>query len=402
MTAIERYLVYGRRELRDRIQEFLKWLNRTGGREVTPAEGQRRFTLLRMRFNDVLSQFDLFADVLTQRSEHETGVWLSGLDVVARDALALPGGYYEAPPLICYLDRGPGAAIRRARTRLPGGGENPVAIIRVPRERMIGSGIASSLVHEVGHQGAALLDLVTSLRLELQQLQNSRVEEQIAWRFWERWLSEILADFWAVARVGIASTLGLISVVSLPSYFVFRLNLGDPHPIPWIRVKLSCAIGEALYPHPQWERLAQLWESFYPLDGLGEGKRDLLDALQETIPEFVSILLNHRPQPLSGASLQEALFDPQRQPAQLISHYQAWRESPNLMRRAPPSLVFAVMAQARFDNWISPEEESNTLANLLTYWAMRSTLDTSMICAVRSKKPGQLQVSSLDRQLTAQ
>ncbi len=48
-----------------------------------------------------------------------------------------------------------GAAIRRARTRLPGGGDNPVAIIRVPRERMVGSGIASSLVHEVGHQAAA-------------------------------------------------------------------------------------------------------------------------------------------------------------------------------------------------------------------------------------------------------
>jgi len=34
------------------------------------------------------------------------------------NALALPG-FYEAPPVICYLDRGAGAAIRRARTRLP-------------------------------------------------------------------------------------------------------------------------------------------------------------------------------------------------------------------------------------------------------------------------------------------
>ena len=65
---------------------------------------------------------------------------------------------------VCYLDRGVGAAIRRARTRLPGGGDNPAAIIRVPRERMVGGGIASSLVHEVGHQAAALLGLVSSLR----------------------------------------------------------------------------------------------------------------------------------------------------------------------------------------------------------------------------------------------
>ncbi len=122
------------------------------------------FTVLRMRFNDVLSQFDLFADVITQRSEHETGVWLSGLDIAAAEALTLAGDYYQLPPVACYLDRGPGAAIRRARTRLPGGGENPVAVIRVPRERLVGSGIASSLVHEVGHQGAALLDLIPSLR----------------------------------------------------------------------------------------------------------------------------------------------------------------------------------------------------------------------------------------------
>ncbi|MGH8614458.1 MAG: hypothetical protein ACREYF_21165 [Gammaproteobacteria bacterium] len=53
----------------------------------------------------MLSQFDLFADALTQRSEHETGVWLSGLDVVAADALSLPD-YYPSPPVVCYLDHG--------------------------------------------------------------------------------------------------------------------------------------------------------------------------------------------------------------------------------------------------------------------------------------------------------
>ena len=197
-------------------------------------------------------------------------MWLSGLDVVAADALALPG-YYDPPPVICYLDRDIGAAIRRARTRMPGGGENPVAIIRVPRERMVGTGIASSLVHEVGHQAAALLDLVNSLRSVLRRLQRSAGAARRAWQLWERWISEIVADFWSVARVGIASTLGLIGVVSLPRAFVFRLNVDDPHPMPWIRVKLSAAIGDALYPHPQWQRLSATWESFYPPDGRGAG-----------------------------------------------------------------------------------------------------------------------------------
>ena len=42
-----------------------------------------------MRFTAVLAQFDIFADVLTQRSEFETGPWLAGLDAAAADALAL-------------------------------------------------------------------------------------------------------------------------------------------------------------------------------------------------------------------------------------------------------------------------------------------------------------------------
>src|SRR3989304_3961609 len=114
---IERYLVEGRRELRRMVNNYIRWLNEPEGHNATPTEAQRRFTFLRMRFNVVLSQFDLFADVLTQRSEQDNGVWLSGLDVVAADALEIPGGYYEAPPVVCYLDRGHGAAIRRARTR---------------------------------------------------------------------------------------------------------------------------------------------------------------------------------------------------------------------------------------------------------------------------------------------
>ena len=260
-VAIDRFLITGRRELRRLLHVYLRWLQQPDNGGDTPAEAQRRFTILRLKFNIVLIQFDMFADVITQRSESETGVWLSGLDVVAADALALPG-YYESPPIICYLDRDVGAAIRRARTRMPGGGENPVAIIRVPRERMVGTSIASSLVHEVGHQAAALLDLVESLRPTLRGLQRGAGRRaRTVWQLWERWISEIVADFWSVARVGIASTLGLIGVVSLPRAFVFRLNVDDPHPIPWIRVKLSAAIGDALYPHPQWRQLSATWEA---------------------------------------------------------------------------------------------------------------------------------------------
>jgi hypothetical protein len=376
--AIEHFLAKGRRELKERVQDFLGWLHGEGG-QASPEDIQRRFVFLRLRFNAVLSQLDLFNQVITQRSEYEQGVWLSGLDVVAADALALPD-YYQAPPVICYLDRGVGAAIRRARTRLPGGGHNPVAIIRVPRERMIGSGIASSLVHEVGHQGAALLELVPSLQLVLRAKQGD-AREPLVWRLWDRWISEIVSDFWSVARVGIASTLGLIGVVSLPRPFIFRLNFDDPHPTPWIRVKLSCAIGDGLYPHPQWRRLARLWEAYYPVADLDDERQGLLARLEASLPEFVSLLINHRPKALRDRSLLEAMNVERRTPSRLTALFGAWSKAPRQMYRAPPSLVFAVLGQAKADDNLSPEDESDLLAKLLSFWAMRSTLDSSAYCA---------------------
>src|SRR5215510_11522889 len=76
-VAIERVLIGGRTELAEHVRGYLAWL-RGPGRAATAEEQQKRFTVVRMRFNDVLSQFDLFSNVVTQRSESENGVWLAG------------------------------------------------------------------------------------------------------------------------------------------------------------------------------------------------------------------------------------------------------------------------------------------------------------------------------------
>ena len=385
-TAIERHLMAGRNQVRLAILDFIRWLNSPAGLDAAPADAQKKFALLRLRFNASLTQFDIFADALTQRSEAQTGIWLAGLDTAATDALKIEGNFYDVPPVICYLDRGHGAAIRRARTRLPGGEENPVAVIRVPRERMVGSGVASSLFHEVGHQAAALLDLVESMRPVLKTKQRDAPGEATAWGYWERCISEILADFWSVARLGITSTLGLMGVVALPSYFVFRLSLEDPHPVPWIRVKLSCAIGRGLFPHPQWDRLERVWESLYPPVGIDPEKRAVLELLEKTMPELVSLLIDHRPKMLGGKSLAAALETDARQPARLIAHFKEWRASPRLRKRAPPSLVFAVIGQARADGVISPEDESRYLRSMLKHWALQSVLDSSAMCTAQSAR----------------
>lgn len=373
---VERFLHTGRKVLRSQVREYLAWL-RGPGRTAPPEEQQYRFVLIRMRFNAILSQFDMFTEVVTQRSENRTGVWLSGLDVVAADALANPL-ITDPPPLVCYLARGPGAAIRRAKTKMPGGDLSPAAIVRIPRERMVGHGIGSSLVHEVGHQGAALLDLVPSLRKEL-AAHRAKAAGPAArvWRNWENWISEIIADFWSVATLGISSTLGLLAVVSLPRFFVFRPSGDDPHPIPYVRVLLSCAIGNELYPHPQWGDMARTWKALYPVAALPAERQQEFAAIEASIPAFVKVLAGHRSPALKGRTLRETFPIAERQPARLLELHRAWNNDLGVMARQRPALVLAVIGQARAAQRIAPEAESQLVSTLLRAWALRSSLTST-------------------------
>lgn len=371
LSGIEQHLILGRREVRRRAEDLLRWL-RGPGASAPAAEQQRRFWRLRLDFQNALSQFDLFSEVVTQRSEHDNGVLLAGLDVAAAEALLLPARFFEAPPVVCSLHRGIGGAIRRARTRLPGGGDSPVALIRIPRERMIGFGIASSLVHECGHQGAALLGLVDCLR---QQLRRDR--RGPGWELWDRWISEIVADFWSISRIGIGSTLGLMSLVSLPRAFVFRAPDEDPHPIPWVRVLLSCAIGDRLYPDPQWNQLAAVWQQLYPIEAVRPEIAATVAGLRTTMPDLISILVGLRPEKLRGRALGEVLRNPALQRVSLLERFGGWTADADRMALEPPTLAFAVLGQARASGQLTPERESRLLKRLITTWAVRSSLATA-------------------------
>lgn len=373
MSRIEDHLIAGRRVVQTRASEFLRWL--AGPGRFAPAdEQQRRFWALRFTFQVTLSQFDLFAEVVTQRSENDNGVLLSGLDVAAAEALRVPG-LPDPPPIVCSLHAGLGGTIRRVHTRLPGGGLNPVALIRIPRERMVGFGVASSLVHEVGHQGAALLGLVESLRSEIRRL--ARERRSPAWFLWERWISEIMADFWSIGRVGIGSTLGLVNLVSLPRGLVFRIADEDPHPTPWVRVLLSCAIGHRLYPDPQWAALARTWRALYPLADADPALASTMCGLRATMPELVSVLVGHRSARLGHRSLGAMLRNPLLGRRHLLRRFAGWSTEPALMTAEPPTMAFAVLGQARASGRLSPEQESALLRDLITHWALASTLETA-------------------------
>ena len=384
-SAINAHLAHVAFDLRRKLLEFVRWLKSPESRRFSAAKIQARYVLLKLRFNNLLDQVDIFGDVLGQRSEHGTGTWVAGLDVLAEDALTLAGNYYVPPPIICFLERGHGAAIRRARTRLPGGDLSPVGVIQIPRERMIGSGIASSLIHEVGHQGSELLDLTSSIRAALEQrIADNPPEAALPWQLLSRWLNEILSDCWAIGHLGITATYGLLSVVSLPTYFVFRIGTDGPHPFPWIRVKISLALGQALYPHPQWAALSRQWNDLYPVAELSVDKQALIGRLEAVLPAFAVLVLGHRPPSLRGQRVADIFPTAGRRPEDLRAHYIAWQQHPLQREQVAPSLVFAVVGQAKADGRISTNDEVSILSHMLERWALNRARN---YCAAPSLSP---------------
>jgi hypothetical protein len=373
MQSITLLINKSHKELNDKVKNYINWLKGKLNGNFNPEEAQKQFTLLKLRYNSILDELDIFADVLCQRAEHGVGVWVSGLDRLAEDGIKVCEKYSDLPQMIVFLERGHGAAIRRAKTRFPGGDENPVGVIQIPRERMVGDGIAASLIHEVGHQAAALLDLVAPLKAELKNMQTVDAVNKDAWNLYERWISEILSDFWSMAHLGIAATLGLFGVVSLPSYFQFRIDADDPHPAPYIRALISCMMGVRIFPHPQWQKYINMWDAFYPQDKLEKDKVDLINKLKSTMGKAVEIILNHKPKSLKGLRLIDIFPVNQRQPSELQKYFEKWKENPGLINAMSPTLVFAMIGQAKADNKISAELESRILSKQLIRWAFRRT-----------------------------
>jgi hypothetical protein len=322
----------------------------------------RECVRLKLLFNQVLEQFDIFADGLTQRSEQTHDLWLSGLDVAANDALWYPDKRPRAE-LMTYLDRGLGAAIRRARTRLPGGGENPVAMVRIPRERMVGIGIAGSLFHEVGHQASHDLGLLS----RSEQLLKTRMAHSTNLNTWLQWRSEILSDVWALSRLGVAATLGLMSVLSLPNSMVYRPHENQPHPIPWIRMMLSFEVGEQLFPDPQWQALRRSWLLRYPLRQSND--QAFYRALLADMPQFVQTILM-----LSTARQEPPLIEHSsyraRTPHQLRGWIKRKSDLVDALFKLSPTKALSVIGQARSDGVINSEIETLWVHRLLQHWAL--------------------------------
>jgi hypothetical protein len=172
--------------------------------------------------------------------------------------------------------------------------------------------------------------------------------------------------------------------MSLPRRMVFQVDLGDPHPFPWIRVLASCAIGQALYPHPYWARVQAMWEAMYPTEREAPETRALIDLLKTSLPQLAKVILGFRPARLTGRSLGSVLRDSSRSPDELRELWARIRNVPESFARIRPTLLLAAISQARAEGKISPSHESRLLEAMLTRWAVNSALYGAELCAARA------------------
>lgn len=372
-NKVERMIKNGCSEIENNVKEYLVWLNnsKNNSKYLDAQKAQKKFTLLKLRFNALHERIDIYSDVYTQRSEHETGVLLKGLDQLAIDGLRSYRNIIPEVPIICYLERGLGAAIRRFTTKLPGRKKAPVTIIRIPRERIISPAIAASILHEVGHQVAALLGLNNDLRSAIEKKMLNENVNKVVWNYFKLWASEIIADFWAITNLGISATDGLMGVVSLPRYFIFRVNPGDPHPFPWIRVIISIHIGKAVYPQANWDQLINCWHKMYPLSNIKKSTLQIVQGVERSLPEFIRFLLNFRTPKTKNIPLKSLVNTNERTLLKLRSIYAPWINNKNIIKPISPVLFFAALGQAAFDNKISVAHQTELIMYHLKKWAMQ-------------------------------
>jgi hypothetical protein len=373
LEAADGTVLRSKRILRRQLREFRGGLGLCRGEPEHVGRVHRHFVGLRLRFDALLSTVDIFADALTQRAEHQTGALLRGLDALASDGLATRVPSFRPPPLCCYFDRGKGGAVRRAFTRLPGGETNAVALIRLPRERLSGIGLAS-LLHEAAHQGLADLDLAAPYRVALHSAALRRRLDATVARWWATKITELLPDAWACAKAGASATLGLFGVLESLPPFVFHDEPGDPHPMSYLRALFSAALGNACMPHPLWGCLTRLWQELYPLTSLTSEARAQLAPVLRSIPVCAELVARVRVKALDGMTLFEAVGNPDVHPGRLRPRLdrlvqRVHRDPASL----PPTTVLAIVGMARHDGRIAPEKEHDLLTAALARWAETTT-----------------------------
>lgn len=270
---------------------------------------RRQLVAFRAHYLRTETTLDFFGDAINTRTNARLGALLRACDVLAGRSIfgVLDPCGRPTPLVLSYLDRGLGASILKAGSRLwDENATSPAAAIKVVPHNLYRP---TAVVHEGGHQAAAILGWNEELADALYRLLTG--EEAGLARIWASWASEIAADAVAFVHTGYAAVASLHDVLASDDAALFRYLPGDPHPIAYIRVLLGVATCRRFYGPGPWDDLAATWRRAYPLDGAGPAVRAFLERSEPLLPRIVEACFC-APMGAFGGRALVALVDPER------------------------------------------------------------------------------------------
>jgi hypothetical protein len=280
---------------------------------------------LRQRYLQVETVLDFFGDAIGARANPALGDLLRGYDTLAGDSMAASLGPLgiDAPLALVYLDKGLGASILRAGIRLwDESHPSPAASIKLTRHNLT---YPTALLHETGHQVGHLTGWNAELADHLAQVVAPHSREVA--ELWRSWSGEVAADVHAFVQTGWAPVAALANVVDGPTSRVFPIRFGDPHPPPYLRVKLNVALCRSWYGAGPWDRVGRAWSERHPVPPGDLGA--VVQVSTEALGDIVDVCTRRPMTAFRGAPITTSV-DPRRvSPAALA----------DLTRRAGPSLL---------------------------------------------------------------
>ncbi len=262
----------------------------------------------RQQYLRVETALDFYGDAVNSRTSSRLAGLLRACDalaVLSMQPVLEPLGR-QIPPVLTYVDKGLGASILRAGLRLwDGGSVSPAAALKITRQNLYRP---TALIHETGHQVAHVVGWNEELAALLErELRGARADAASTWASWS---SEIAADTFAFAHTGYGSIAGLHDVVSGGST-VFRLALGDPHLIAYLRVLLGVQMCVRFFGAGPWDDLGRAWIRAYPVESAPPGVRALVETSVLLLPRIAELCLLAPMRGFAGRPL-VALVDPLR------------------------------------------------------------------------------------------
>jgi hypothetical protein len=264
-----------------------------------------RLVAFKRRYSQAEIVLDFYGDAVNTRTSPRLAALLTACDTLATRSMITvlrPLGC-AVPPVLTYVDKGMGASILRAGLRLwDPGAVSPVAAIKIVRHNLL---FPTSLLHEAGHQVAYLTGWTDELAASIErELGGSPIATT-----WAGWASEVTADVLAFAHTGYAAVAGLHEVVAGDARQVFRYPVGDPHPIPYLRVLFGVQMCRRMFGSGPWDDLGDVWTRSYPIRQADGSVRELIEQSFTHLPQLVEMCLLRPWSAFGGRSL-IALVDP--------------------------------------------------------------------------------------------